>query len=211
MPFLQNCVGVLDHPTPVDRLQIEHKGIDPPIQFGYLGRATEKKGFSEFLSVAYEISKRFSDQVKFHHVGPLSDNVRNANHSKIALLNEIPGKEELRRNEYIDRLKSLHFACLFHDKYYESCASGVLLDCIALGKPIIATKLPIFETIEQSFGDIGYLCGKNEFSDTISAIIQNRDYERYKRQVTNMRQVKASRIPETLAIKYRELVNCLNN
>ena len=211
MPFLQNCVCLLDHPVPVDRLQIEHKAFDPPIQFGYLGRATEKKGFSEFLKVASEISRRFCDQVKFHHVGPLPDKIRHANHSKMAFLNEIPGTEEMSRNEYISRLKSLHFVCLFHDKYYESCASGVLLDSISQKKPIIATKLPIFATIEQKFGDIGYLSEKNEFSETISSIIRKKDSERYKRQVINMSHVKESRVPETLAIKYLELVDCLYN
>ena len=209
MPFLRNSVSVLDHPIPVDEHHVEINNFNPPIQFGFLGRATEKKGFSKFLTVASEISKRHSGQVKFYLIGRISDKHRCASHPKIGFLSEIPGTERMSRNEYVNRLKSLHFVCLFYDKYYEFCASGVLMDSIAWGKPIIATQLPIFKTIQQRFGDIGYLCSNNEFSETISSIIQINDYDRYKRQILNMSHVKASRTPETLAVKYLELVNCL--
>ena len=152
---------------------------------------------------------RFSEKVKFHHIGPLSDKIRHANQLKMTFLNETPGSEEMSRYEYVNRLKHLHFVCLFHDRYYESCASGVLMDSIAREKPIIATQLPLFKSMQQKYGDIGYLCRENEFSETISSIIQINDSDRYKRQVLNMANVKASRTPETLAKKYLELVNCL--
>ena len=109
----------------------------------------------------------------------------------------------------VNRLKKLHYVCLFYDKYYELSASGVLMDSIACGKPIIGTKLPILKTIEQRFGDIGYLCRKNEFSKTIGSIIKKNDSGRYRRQVFNMSKVKASRTPEKLATKYLRLVNDL--
>jgi glycosyltransferase involved in cell wall biosynthesis len=209
MPLLQNGIFVLDHPIPVDRQNIEINNFDPPIQFGFLGRATEKKGFSKYLAVASEISKRFPGQVKFHHIGWISDKQKRVNHSKMAFLSETPGTERMSRIEYLNRLKNLHFVCLFYDEYYEYCASGVLMDSIACGKPIIATQLPIFTTIQKRFGDIGYLCKNNEISETISSIIQTNDSDRYKRQVLNMSHVKASRTPETLAMKYLKLVNCL--
>jgi glycosyltransferase involved in cell wall biosynthesis len=209
MPFLHSSVSVLDHPIPVDGRNVETNNIDPPIQFGFLGRASEKKGFSNYLSVASEISERFSGKAKFHLIGWISDKQRRANYSKITFLNETPGVERMSRNEYVNRLKNLHFVCLFFDEYYECCASGVLMDSIAWGKPIIATQLPIFKNIQNRFGEIGYLCRNNEFSETISSIIQKNDSDRYKRQVSNMNHVKVSRTPEILAMKYIELVNCL--
>jgi len=211
LPFLRNSVSVLDHPIPVDEHHVEINNFNPPIQFGFLGITAEQKGFSKYLTVASEISKRFSGQVKFHLIGRITDKYRRANLPEMAFLSETPGTERMSRNEYVNRLKSLHFVCLFYDKYYEFSASGVLMDSIAWGKPIIATQLPIFKTIQQRFGDIGYLCRKNEFSETISSIIQINDSDRYKRQVLNMSHVKASRAPETLAMKYLELVNCLYN
>ena len=73
MPFLRNNVSVLDHPIPVDEHHVEINNFDPPIQFGFLGRATLKKGFSKYLTVASEISKQFPGQVKFHLIGRISD------------------------------------------------------------------------------------------------------------------------------------------
>jgi glycosyltransferase involved in cell wall biosynthesis len=209
LPFLQNNISVLDHPIPADKHHVKINNLDQTIQFGFLGRASEKKGFSEYLNVASEISKRFSGQVKFHLIGRISDKYRRANHSKMAFLNETPGTKRMSRNEYVDHLRHLHFVCLFFDKYYELSASGVLMDCIAWGKPIIATQLPIFRTIQKRFGDIGYLCRNNEISETIISIIQKKDSDRYKRQVVNINNVKLSRTPETLATKYIKLVNCL--
>ena len=209
LPFLQNNVHVLDHPIPIDMQPVEINDFEPPIQFGFLGRASEKKGFSEYLKVACQISKRFSGQVKFHVIGTISDKFRHINQSKMTFLSETPKTQEMSRNEYVNRLKNLHFVCLFHDQYYESCASGVLMDSIAWEKPIIATQLPIFRALQKRFGDIGYLCRNNEFSETIDSIIRINDSERYKRQGVNMSHVKATRAPEALSMKYLELVNCL--
>jgi hypothetical protein len=83
------------------------------------------------------------------------------------------------------------------------------MDSIAWCKPIIATQLPIFKTLQKRFGDIGYLCKKNQVSEIISSIIEKNDSDRYKRQVINMNHIKDSRTPETLAAKYIKLVNCL--
>jgi hypothetical protein len=80
---------------------------------------------------------------------------------------------------------------------------------IASGKPIIATQLPMFTLIQKRFGDIGYLCQNNEITKTVSNIIHKKDFDRYKRQILNIGQVKAYRTTESLAIKYRQLVNCL--
>jgi glycosyltransferase involved in cell wall biosynthesis len=209
MPLFRNSVFVLDHPIPNDENRDEINDLSPPIRLGFLGRASEKKGFSKYLSVASEISKRFPEQVKFHFIGWISDKEKRKKHIKMSFLSETPGTKRLSRREYVNRLKGLHFVCLFFDKYYETCASGVLLDSIAWQKPIIATQLPILKSIQQKYGDIGYLCGNNEFSETISSIILKNDCERYKRQVLNMGHVKASRSPETLAIKYHEIVNRL--
>jgi glycosyltransferase involved in cell wall biosynthesis len=207
LPVLRNRVSVIDHPVPSDSQDVETKDLDSPIRFGFLGRASEKKGFSKYLTVASEISKEFPGQVKFHFIGWISDGQRREHHSKMAFLNEKPRTERMNRNEYVEGLKNLHFICLFFDEYYECCASGVLMDSIAWGKPIIATELPIFKMLQYRFGDVGYLCSDNEFSELISSIISKNDSVRYRRQVENMKRAKIARMPETVAMKYIELVN----
>ena len=163
------------------------------------------------MTVASELTQRFPGQVNFQVIGRIPEPLKRANLSKLSLLSATPGTERISREEFVSRIKSLHFVCLFFNKYYEFAASGVLMDSIAWGKPIIATQLPIVDTLQQSFGDIGYLSAENELCETISSIIQTGDRDRYQHQVLNMSRVKDSRTPETLALKYLGLVNGLQN
>lgn len=215
MPFLQNSLFVFDHPVPVDEDNKNsndsfNQHLDFPVQFGFLGYATEKKGFSQYLDVASEISMQFPGQANFHVIGQVSEEYKRKNFSKMAYIGEIPQKESpLNRNEYVDRLKCLHYVCMFYDKHYEFCASGVLMDSIAWEKPIIASQLMIFKNLQKRFGDIGYLCRKNEIAGTIRSILRAKDSTIYKRQVLNIRKLKTSRAPEALALKYSELASLL--
>jgi glycosyltransferase involved in cell wall biosynthesis len=214
LPFLKDQIYVLDHPIPIDKKHDNNEAImapkkDLPIEFGYLGRATKQKGFFNYLEVATEISKRFPGRAKFHFIGRVSEKVRHSNINKIYHLTEMPNKERLSRSDYADRVKRLHYVCLFNDSYYDFCASGVLMDSIAWKKPIVASELMLFKTIQNRFGEIGYLCKPDEIVKTITNIINKRDDERYKNQVENLGLVKASRKPENLSIKYRHLVDLL--
>lgn len=213
MPFMQNSVFVFDHPIPVDDFEGEinrpYPSLTTPIQFGFLGRATDKKGFSMYLDVASEITMQFPGKANFHFIGRISEKYRQKNMNKMASLSEIPGKERLSRSEYTNRLKKLHFVCLFYSNYYESCASGALLDCIASEKPIVANQLSLFRTIQLQYGDIGHLCNSDDFLETIRSIIQANDILRYQRQIKNMGHVKTSRTSENLAMKYTKLVKFL--
>ncbi|MEW6571474.1 MAG: hypothetical protein AB1390_09915 [Nitrospirota bacterium] len=207
LPFLKDHIFVLDIPIPLDE---EAKGTDnfsSPIQFGFLGLANEHKGFSKYLAVAEEISTKFPGLAEFHVVGRLGNQYRNLDIPGIAFLKDRPGVERLSRDEYTQRLSELNFVCFFcEDRYYKFSASAVLLDSIAWEKPIIAPRMPIFKNLERKFGDIGYLCENGDFSKVIGTILKEMDSDRYKRQVLNMRAAKNSRTPESLARKYRELV-----
>ena len=213
LPFLENSIFVFDHPVPVDgvleNIKDNDQKLDFPISFGYLGRATEKKGFSKFLEVASEITNQFPGKVKFHFIGRVSGKLLRKKASQLSCLNEMPGEERLNRSDYAERMRSLHYVCLFFENYYEFCASGVLMDSIAWQKPLIASQLTIFKSIEERFGDIGYLCKKDDFIEIIGQIIRSRDSGRYKRQVQNMRSVKSSRTPEALSLKYMEFVKAI--
>ena len=207
IPLLKNSISVFEHPIPIDEYPQEANSLSIPIHFGFLGRATEHKGFSKYLAVATDISQRFPGKTEFDIVGRIPDRYKRANFPEMAYLSKIPGTERMTRSEYISRVSRLHFVCMFFDRAYEFTASGVLLDCIAFGKPIIATQLTTFKNHAVRYGDIGYLCSPDEIIETISSIIQNNDSDRYKKQVFNIRQARLSRTPETLAMKYRELVD----
>ncbi len=211
LPFLNDHMVVLDHPIPIDKnhetdaSDLEYKK-GQPIHFGYLGRATKQKGFFRYLDVAVEISERFPGQAKFHYIGRVSEKIKKRNKSKMTFLTEIPENNRLSRSEYTDRLKNLHYVCLFYDSYYDYCASGVLMDSIAWKKPIIANKIVLFETIQNRFGEIGHLCKPNEIYNTITDVLEKFDKNKYRLQVENLGKLRTSRTPDKLALKYIEIV-----
>ncbi len=209
MPSLQRIIKVLDHPIPGDSQPLKIIELNEPIQFGFLGRASESKGFLEFLSAASEISRRFPGKANFHLIGWILDYQQKQNIPEIKFLTDKPATHCLNRTEYVKRLGQLHFVCMFYRREYEFTASGVLLDSVKYEKPIITTPLPIFEHLNNRFSNIGYLCHNDNMVDMISSIISKLDTSHYKQQVQNMRQLKNSRTPVFLAKKYYELTSLL--
>jgi len=204
MPFLRDRFSVFEHPVPGDDKPVGICDLRSPVQIGFLGSASERKGFKRYLQVAADVKRQLPGLVDFHLIGYISEHQKGYDFD---CLNDQPNTQRLKRKEYIDRLNKLHFVCLFYDKEYELTASGVLLDCMEYGKPIIASRLPIFETLERKLHDIGYLCNADEFSSTIVNIIKNDDPKRYEKQVQNMLRAKDSRTPEALANLYRGLID----
>jgi hypothetical protein len=82
----------------------------------------------------------------------------------------------------------------------------VILDAIAWQKPIIARRIPIFETMFKRYGDIGYLFSdEDDLRNIVARIITAADALRYQRQIINLQTVRKERTPESLAAPYREL------
>lgn len=207
LPDLQDNIVVLDHPISSETHVSAATHLCHPVQFGFLGLATKQKGFSQYLKVAAYITKLFPGKAEFHVIGKLSEEYAGSIHSDMTYLSSKPDTEPLDRDEFDQRLGRLHYVCLFYDQHYEFSASGVLMDCISWQKPVIATKLPIFESIENNFGDIGYLCSPDDFVNTCETIIINNDVNRYDNQINNMGQAKRSRSPESLARKYYDFTS----
>ncbi|RJO60866.1 hypothetical protein C4544_04290 [candidate division WS5 bacterium] len=203
MPFLGDRFSVFDHPLPGDNKPVGVCDLTSPVQIGFLGAASERKGFIRYLQVAADVKRQMPGLADFHLVGYISEYQRNYDFD---CLIDKPTTQRLNRDEYVNRLNKLHFVCLFYEREYELTASGVLLDCIEYGKPIIASRLPIFEMPARKLHDIGYLCDSDEFSRTIINIINTNDSARYEKQVQNMLRLKVTRSPETLANVYRGLI-----
>ena len=209
LPFLHRNIEVLDHPIPLNSDSISMENLDLPIHFAFLGRAIKQKGFTTYLKVGAEVTKRFPGKVQFHYIGRVRGRLLSKYAKQMSFLYQMPGTERVERSEYTSRLKAVHFICLFYENKYKSCASGVLMDSIAWGKPIVGTKVPLFEKLQHTFGDTGYLSDKEDLIEVISSIVGNRDNQRYERQISNMMTLKSSRTPEALAVKYQDIVNNL--
>jgi glycosyltransferase involved in cell wall biosynthesis len=205
IPHLAEQVDVLDHPLPPNEGERATISLSLPIRFGFLGLANQNKGFPVFVRLAAQMTERYRNRVEFHAIGRLqNDRLRG---KELEALTTQPALRRLDRDSFVGGVRRLHFVLLpLQPEYYESVASGSLLDAIAYEKPIIATNIPLFANLFEKFGELGYLYdNESELRNVVENILQNIDQERYTEQVRNIRKVKAARTPKSLAEVYRTI------
>jgi hypothetical protein len=208
-PLLSGRIEALHHPISPNEGTYEELELTHPIHFGFLGLADEAKGFPTFLSLASCITAKYGSRAEFHAIGSSGKQVSFPN--GIEVLSTKPTSMQMTRSDFIARVLPLHFIVLPHDAVsYTLTTSGVVLDAIAWVKPVIARKIPIFEGLFKSHGDIGYLFGDDaELKGIIEQIVKAPDKSRYEGQISNLRSLRKTRSPESLAATYREI--CRNN
>jgi hypothetical protein len=205
LPCLSGRVEALDHPLPPNEAESVINDLSPPISFGFLGLANEPKGFPTFVKLANEIVAKFGHGAEFHAIGRLPADATPPN--GMDSLATKPGVTRMNRADFIRGVRQLHFIVLLHQAApYALSASGTLLDAIAWEKPVIARSTPIFKSMFEKHGDIGYLFRDDaELRLIVEYILQKGDQSRYQRQVLNLRNTRHSRTPATLAASYREI------
>ena len=205
LPSLAGNIEVLEHPLPPNEGREGRHRLSRPIRFGFLGWATEMKGFPAFVNLAAAISKKYPGQAEFHVIGRLASVA--SSKPEMEFLATKPGFERLSREDFTELIKQLHFIVMpYHLDYYELSPSGTLLDSIAWEIPIIATKLPIFKRVFETYGDVGYLFGdQKELMAVVANLVDEMDASRYNRQVSNLHGARESRTPAKLAFIYREI------
>jgi hypothetical protein len=205
IPSLRPHIAVLEHPVSVHEGGSQISDFSSPIQFGFLGLALKSKGFPLFVETAQAITARYEKHAEFHAIGRLAEEGKLA--QRLDVLATKPTYAQLPRADFLAAISKVHFIVLPYDSaFYSLTASGVLLDAIAFQKPIIARKMPMFETMFEKHGDIGYLFDNDiELQGTIEEILQVKDKSRYQRQVCNLKNLRESRVPQALAKAYRGL------
>lgn len=208
MPGLKKNIAFIDHPLPMYSDEITPTAFNPPLHFGFLGLATKQKGFFKFLEAAKVIVSKYPGKARFHLIGRIHSDYRKMDLPELAFLATSAGSEALGRHEFIHRLKALHYVCLFFQgTHYDYSASGVLLDCVAWEKPLMATPTRTIRQLEKKYGEIGHICDSADMVQMIEGILQNPDASRYHNQIAGMRRVKQSRSLPAQAIKFRHLLN----
>jgi hypothetical protein len=207
LPFLSGKVEVLEHPLAPNEGESSINDLNLPIRFGFLGLANESKGFPLFAKLASEMATQHRGRAEFHAVGRLPTGEHLT--PEIDGLATKPGVERLSRKHFIESIKKLDFIIFPHrPQRYELCASGTLLDAIAWQKPLVARRIPIFESMFQRYGDIGYLFRDDmDLRETVENIVEGVDASRYHNQVWNIHKARITRTPTVLAATYREICN----
>jgi len=206
LPLLSGNIKVLDHPISPNETAFQSIDLSEPICFGFLGLADKPKGFPLFVELATHVTAKFGRRAEFHTIGLLPVDTTPVNGTEV-LATKPEGRHRMSRANFIRAITPIHYVVLPHEAvHYTVTASGVLLDAIAWEKPVIARKIPIFEALFDKHGDIGYLFSDGaELNDIVERILIAGDKSRYHGQVHNLRSLRKSRSPESLAASYREM------
>lgn len=192
MPNLNRQIDVVyEYPLPEETCLFKPSPINLPPLFGYLGLGTEAKGFDLFLECAKQ-SKKNGVSAKFRMIGPVHASMKALN---LAVLEQANLGERLTREAYLSALGEIDYALLpYRPIYYRLSASGVIVDAMTALKPIVALPVPFIVDLFKQFGDIGYLCRDEvHFTETVAALAQRPDLERYGQQVIAMRCLRDAR------------------
>jgi len=206
-PDLIARFDVLLHPLPPD---LTHAGVNVqkqamPLTIGLLGLATPQKGLFRFLELAEMLQ---SKDVHFVIAGRIHASFQEAVASRLKVLEFRPKTGPMPRSVFRQRLEQITYAAFFFEgKHYTLTASGVLLDCIAMGIPLLGYRYPVFDLLEaEAGGDIGFFCEPGGEVEIVRNLAANFDMIRYRQQREAMRRLHASRSPEALGKKIRQLL-----
>jgi hypothetical protein len=206
LPIAGAATDVLPHPVSLTGIEDSPPlPLTSPLRFGLVGQATEAKGGGIFLAIARRVRARHGADAEFHLVGAIPAGSDPAAFAPLAHPAE-PGV--VPRETYLRRLAALHYVVLpLRPAYYRLSASGGLLDAIVWCKPLIATRLPLTDSLFAEAGDLGVLCDdETELEAAIEAMLADRDASRYACQVAALSRVRDSRRPDRLGPCYRALV-----
>jgi hypothetical protein len=194
----------LPHPILVSELgDASLPAANGAIRIGFLGLATEAKGFGVFLEVAGRLSRSCPGRFEFHAVGSTPPGSASSGFGALA---RQPAAQQLARADFLAGLRAVHYVCLpFSGSHYDFAASGALLDAVANLRPVIALPTPVLTSMFATHG-IGHLC---QSADEIVAVLRQlaSDFpaQAYSAQVAAMTALRNDRLPRVLAGPYREL------
>ncbi len=202
--FLRKCPGfgeralLWPHPVPpVGTAPAREPG--GAVAIGFLGWVAATKGFGRFLKAAAEVKAERGDGVSFRAIG--HGDVDEEDTGKLHVLDIRPHGQPWQRDAFLAAARALDFICLFYDPaHYRYVASGVLLDAVALGTPVIAPRLRLVEAIAEAHGEIGLFYGSDaELAAAVREAADIAGTARYRRMVANLRRAAESRSTRALA------------
>lgn len=203
-PELASRFAVFPHPLPPDLVDLIHEPPQQPLTIGLLGLATPQKGLLRFLNVASALRGRAA---KFHIVGRIHQDWRAKVAEQLVVLQQQPEAEPMPRPLFVERARRLTYGAFFFDgEHYSLTASGVLLDCIALGIPLLGCHHPLFTALEKEVGEIGHFCQPGEEVALVEEVINNFDPIRHRRQSEAMLRLRESRKSAALAKRLQALL-----
>lgn len=209
LPALAPHMVALPHPLPSGEATYSSDSatISRPVKIGFLGLATPAKGFLVFLELARRLHSSHPGLFEFHAIGsmPIGATIQGSD-----ILDTSPGTTKMPRDEYLCRVRDLHYVCLpYQGAHYELTASGALLDAIANVKPLLTFSTPTVSDLfhEQKPGRICHSI--DEMARELLSIAERLDRPAYLAEVEAAEKIRQLRQPLHLATTYRTITDRL--
>ncbi len=204
-PELVSRFAVFSHPLPPDLVAVSHQAPQSPLAIGLLGLATPQKGLLRFLTVAEALHGKGAE---FHLVGRVHQDWRSTVEGRLGVLALQPEQQPMPRELFVSRARQLSYAAFFFDgEHYALTASGVLLDCIALGIPLLGCRHPLFSALEAEVGEIGHFCQPGGEAAMVEQVINHFDPVRHRQQCEAMLRLREPRMIAGLAARLQGLLS----
>jgi hypothetical protein len=148
--------NVVVWPHPIDQVIQSKKTFDiKNVKIGIAGILSPSKNIESVI----ELEKIISEDNKIKDNMSVEYCMYMPKEHEEKLPKELPIKlqDDWLKNEQIeDFYKNIDFVIWFHgvDKYYQFSASGILLDAIKFGKPLIALSCEALTSVEKEFGQV---------------------------------------------------------
>jgi len=166
----------------------------------FLGQATPHKGFAEFARLA-QLAQSANAQIEFRAAGAAR---RDTRHIDQSALSRRAGDQPLERSELLAELASTHLVFTWQSEHYDLTPSGMLLDCIGFGVPLVGRRSRAIAALEAQYGACGLFA--KDIESTVGALMQlaetaapNEQLSRWRENLLRARVDRSARVLGTTA------------
>ncbi|WP_223584155.1 hypothetical protein [Sphingobacterium sp. GVS05A] len=169
-PNLTGNIVTMHHPYIFNESlpKVNKRGV--MTRFGWVGVATQAKGFKIFDEISHYFSEKYPEQFSAHLIG-----WHNFETDEYPWIKFASGPNVfLDRNEFDKEVGILDYILFFYDnRHYQFTASGAIFDAIQQDKFIIALRNDYFESVFNACGPIGFLCdSKEEIYEVVEQVMR---------------------------------------
>ena len=150
-----------------------------PLRILFLGQATPHKGFAEFVRLAELARTSGKVQMEFRAAGAVRKDTQDIDQSALA---RRAGDRPLERSELLAELSAADLVFAWQSEYYELSPSGVLLDCIGAGVPMVGRRSQAIVALEAKYGPCGLFA--DDIESVFSALALLDDFANRHRQTS---------------------------
>jgi glycosyltransferase involved in cell wall biosynthesis len=195
---------VLEHPLPsVSKVEAKTLESSRPIKIGFLGTASSQKGFPDFCRLAHGMQQRNPGRYEFHVVGSAPTGFKDPS-VPMSGLSTFPAKAKISPTMYSSLVNQLDLVAMpYNESHYASSPSGVLLDAIAYGKPVLANPYPAIVDLFERFGPFGILSPIESWECQLKEFLHGDYSSKYDAWKHCLSRIADSRTVDRLADLYR--------